>query len=795
MRSLADASARWQDTLKHSSSLAELQRAVKDNGPDSPCISGCRSICWKAFLLNRTTNTTNWSHALLESRSTYSSLRDHFLKYIKHPEYLTAGNSDPLADDADSPWNTVRHDENLRAEILQDVQRLPDEPFYHQPHVQTLILDVLFIYCKLNPDVGGYRQGMHELLAPIVYAVEQDAIDPAGAASDASADLRMIEMLDASFVEHDSFALFAKVMDCAKAFYEIGETGAATPFGQISSKSSIVEKSQYIHEVLLFKVDPELSVHLKNIEILPQVFLIRWIRLLFSREFPFDQMMVLWDTLFSVDPSFDLIDLVCTAMLVRIRWELLEADYTVVLQLLLRYPVPQAPHGPHTFIDDAVYLRDNLNTNGGSALVTKYTGRTPSLIPSDSRPATPSSSGLNLRKKMVGSRSPLSPSRFKPPQTGIEALVGAARNVMERGEKLGINQAVREALVEIRRNVSETRTSMKPTRDLFTEPGPNTAMRAVAVLDQRNRKLAAMLDESMAGLKSLAATDLDDKQKTQDTLEITAAKLQFVKIHLEDSTMELPEEDLASPSVLIPNSGAKKVETGPLNDAVAALALSTPMVLDSPNPDDANVPKPAASPDPSTEIPKPSDPNAMDISADPLGITPTTATSTPTPTPDPPPQRPHPPIPTRSTLAQSSFSWMLEHETTASSSAHNDFFSPRSSLDGSSSRNKRPSSHHHSNSGGNNASRERTAFLFGEVPADAGGKDIRPEDIFGLEPMKPFTKGKGKNRTRTKSVLDIAAGGGILEEEEERVGDRDGIENGEKGGGNGDGDPAYKPLF
>lgn len=182
-----------------------------------------------------------------------------------------------MTDKKQSPWNTYRQDEILRAEIIQDVQRLPDEPFYHQPHIQTLITDVLFIYCKLNPDVGGYRQGMHELLAPIVYVVEQDAIDPADASSDASNDLRMVEMLDASFIEHDSFALFSKVMDSAKAFYETSEssgndTGNAA-FDMQSTRSSIVEKSEYIHDVCLYKVDPELSVHLKSIEVLPQVFL------------------------------------------------------------------------------------------------------------------------------------------------------------------------------------------------------------------------------------------------------------------------------------------------------------------------------------------------------------------------------------------------------------------------------------------------------------------------------------------------------------------------------------------
>lgn len=46
----------------------------------------------------------------------------------------------------------------------------------------------------------------------------------------------------------------------------------------------------------------------------------RWIRLLFGREFPFEQLLILWDTIFAFDPDLELIDLVCVAMLIRIRW-------------------------------------------------------------------------------------------------------------------------------------------------------------------------------------------------------------------------------------------------------------------------------------------------------------------------------------------------------------------------------------------------------------------------------------------------------------------------------------------
>ncbi|KAI0552049.1 rab-GTPase-TBC domain-containing protein [Xylaria curta] len=737
MRSLTDASSRWQETLKHSSSLADLQRATKDNGLGSPCVSGCRSVCWKAFLLNQTTDTVNWTHALLESRSSYASLRDHFLKYSKHPEYLTAGNSDPLADDLDSPWNTYRQDEVMRAEIIQDVQRLPDEPFYHQPHIQTLITDVLFIYCKLNPDIGGYRQGMHELLAPIVYVVDQDAIDPADASSDASNDLRMVEMLDASFIEHDSFTLFSKVMDSAKAFYETSESSGNNignaAFDMQSTRSSIVEKSEYIHDVCLYKVDPELSVHLKSIEVLPQVFLIRWIRLLFSREFPFEQMLELWDTLFSLDPTFKLIDLICTSMLLRIRWDLLEADYSVALQLLLKYPVPQAPNGPHTFIDDAVYLRDHQHTAGGAELITKYTGRSPRSLGA-SRPTTPRRGPPSFRKKLTGARSPLSPPRFRPPPGGVEALFqGAAKNVLEQGERLGINQAVRDAVVEIRRNVQEAKTSMKTSRDLFSEPRPNNTIRAVAAMDRRNRRLASMLDEPITTLVNAGTAtevnDGEDKQKAQDALALAVARLQFIKVYLEDSTLALPDEEDSQdgPGPSSPRPAERKLDSEPLSDAVAAMALNAPMVIDSPNPD--TTPKATSSP-PLPEQDSSSKPVAEDAVAaaaekmdtDPLGVEASSTVQTL--------QRPQLPIPTRSTLAQSSFSWMLEPDVSSSTSASSgSMFGPIASSSGS-----RSDTHRRKPSA--NASRERTAFLFGEVPSDANGNAIREEDIFGLEPIR-----------------------------------------------------------
>jgi TBC1 domain family protein 5 len=205
----------------------------------------------------------------VDARNQYSSLREQYLRYIKHPERLAELSYDPLADDPDSPWDAVRQDELTRAEILQDVQRLPDEPFYHQEPIQMMIVDILFIYCKLNPTSGGYRQGMHELLAPLVLVTSQDSIDRTTAASEGTVEAYMLELLDMSFVEHDVFALFSRIMSRAQSFYEVG--GSSNAGGQ--DQSAIVEKSKHIHDILLMKVDPELANHLRNIEVLPQIFL------------------------------------------------------------------------------------------------------------------------------------------------------------------------------------------------------------------------------------------------------------------------------------------------------------------------------------------------------------------------------------------------------------------------------------------------------------------------------------------------------------------------------------------
>ncbi|KAL6809203.1 RabGAP/TBC [Trichoderma sp. SZMC 28013] len=734
MRSLAETQARWQATQTHCASVEDLQNAVRHNGPSSPCLSGCRSVCWKIFLLSKDGDNIKigWPQSLREKRESYNERRDHFLKFINHPEALTELTIDPLADDPKSPWNTVREDEATRAEILQDVQRLPDEANYHEDYMQRMILDILFVYCKVNPSRGGYRQGMHELLAPILHVVEQDALDRESAtASDDEENLEelMLETIDQSFIEHDAFILFSQLMEHAQSFYEVKDVPNSSPptDGPSQSRfpeqsSAIVDRSKFIHEVCLQKVDPELAAHLTSIEILPQIFLIRWIRLLFSREFPFNQFLVLWDTMLAVDPSLDLIDLICCAMLLRIRWQLLESDYSVCLQLLLKYPPPDQLHGPHTFVDDALYLRDHMNASGGATLIKKYSGRLPNVQKS-AEPAERVSSPLSgldsIRRKGFGLKSPIrSPSKFLQQQGGVENMI---QGVLEKSEKLGINQALRDAVGEIKRNMqglNEGLSSPYP-RVVLADDG---AAKALAVMQRRNDQLASLLEETVMSLRALSVSNLEDKARSLDIIEVAAAKVQFVQIYLQDASMDIPTAD--SPTSEEAQLAAEKREDKEVKKASPPEKENQPLSPGS----GTNAP----GPDPSKANSKLGDVKKPEEIQDPLSNA-AEATSNDSKKEEVLSEgQPKAPaaisIPARSTIAQSSFSWMLEPEESGP---------PQTPPIG-----RSPTAQHKRRN--NNASREKNAFLFGEAPAELDERDpLRSGDIFGMEPM-PTPPAKGK---------------------------------------------------
>lgn len=84
-------------------------------------------------------------------------------------------------------------------------------------------------------------------------------------------------------------------------------------------QSPIVKKCRYIQNTVLQKCDPQLHQFLQKMNIEPQLYMLRWVRLLLGREFHLDDLLILWDAIFSYSTDLQLVDYICAAMLMYIR--------------------------------------------------------------------------------------------------------------------------------------------------------------------------------------------------------------------------------------------------------------------------------------------------------------------------------------------------------------------------------------------------------------------------------------------------------------------------------------------
>lgn len=106
---------------------------------------------------------------------------------------------------------------------------------------------------------------MHEVLAPLLWVVERDAVD---VSATKSVDQTLADMLDSSYIEHDTHTLFALIMQTAKSFFAPSDPGST------SKETPMLARSARIFETYLPKADPELHAHLTKLDIVPQIFLL-----------------------------------------------------------------------------------------------------------------------------------------------------------------------------------------------------------------------------------------------------------------------------------------------------------------------------------------------------------------------------------------------------------------------------------------------------------------------------------------------------------------------------------------
>uniref|UniRef100_A0A8C2K1C1 TBC1 domain family member 5 n=1 Tax=Cyprinus carpio TaxID=7962 RepID=A0A8C2K1C1_CYPCA len=358
----------WDDLFQNNNYLAQIRQAGINGQLRS---SRFRSVCWKLYLDVLPEDKTQWIRRTKEHRAQYEKIKE---THITNPR-KAAGQQDlvvnnPLSQDEGSLWNKFFQDKELRAMIKQDVLRtFPEMLYFQEEDVRTKLTDILFCYARENEQLL-YKQGMHELLAPIVFVLHCDhqAFQHASETANPSEEVKVL--LDPKFHEHDAYAMFSLLMETAEPWFSSFEREVrkgkeemltSIPFARpqdLGPSVAIVTKVNRIQDQLVKKHDIELYMHLNRLEIAPQIYGIRWVRLLFGREFPLQDLLVVWDALFADSITLDLVDYVFVAMLLYIRDALIASNFQTCLGLLMHYP----PIGDiHSLLLKALFLRDPKN--------------------------------------------------------------------------------------------------------------------------------------------------------------------------------------------------------------------------------------------------------------------------------------------------------------------------------------------------------------------------------------------------------------------------------------------------
>ncbi|KAE9609872.1 hypothetical protein Lal_00006856 [Lupinus albus] len=394
-----------------------------------------RSLQWRINLgvlpSSPSTSIDDLRRTTADSRRRYASLRGHLLvdpHISKDGSRSPSPNliiDNPLSQNPDSTWGRYFRNAELERMVDQDLSRLyPEHGSYFQtPGCQGTLRRILLLWCLRHPECG-YRQGMHELLAPLLYVLQVDVeshsdvrkvyedhftdrfdglfcqendlsynfdfrkspdlmddeigshgnamkiktldeLDPKirtivllSDAYGAEGELGIV--LSEKFMEHDAYCMFDALMNGSRGSVAMVDFFSYSPLaGSHSGLPPVIEASTALY-YLLSCVDSSLHSHLVDLGVEPQYFALRWLRVLFGREFSLANLLIIWDEIFlsdndkvvkcaedNTDSGFNIfhssrgafISAMAVAMLLHLRTSLLATENpTTCLQRLLSFP-------------------------------------------------------------------------------------------------------------------------------------------------------------------------------------------------------------------------------------------------------------------------------------------------------------------------------------------------------------------------------------------------------------------------------------------------------------------------
>ncbi|CAD7701447.1 unnamed protein product [Ostreobium quekettii] len=173
-------------------------------------------------------------------------------------------------------------------------------PFFKSERAGSLkvLRNVLLTYTMFNFDLG-YCQGMSDLASPIVYVMCRD--------------VKTKDQTRWAEVEAEAFWCFAGLMEWLECNFHTDQRGMHAQLVSLRK--------------LLQLLDPQLYAFLERKDCLNFFFCFRWLLIHFKREFPFDEVLRLWEVLWSRHLSEHFHLYMCIAILMHHRRAIMDADF------------------------------------------------------------------------------------------------------------------------------------------------------------------------------------------------------------------------------------------------------------------------------------------------------------------------------------------------------------------------------------------------------------------------------------------------------------------------------------
>lgn len=337
--------------------LSTLRHLVMSGGiPDTTDDPTLRATVWK-LLLGYLPPTK--SHRQQELHTRHSQYSQFCKELIVNPHDDNNNNNQdevedhPLSIHQGSKWKEHFQDVEIKEQIDRDVLRThPDMHFFSGDELAAVLHREemkrgLYLYAKLNPGLT-YVQGMNELFAPLYYlfTIEKAGNDNQSSSGDDGDDDKNHQS-SPSAAEVAAFFCFVELMGEFRDHF----------CKQLDNSLVGIRATLSRLSTLLRRHDEDLWLRLEIVNaIQPQYYAFRWITLALTQEFAFFDALKLWDALIaqSVGERNDYLLLLCLAMLLRAREDLMQLDFAESLKLLQHYP----PIDVSVLVDSAESLKN-----------------------------------------------------------------------------------------------------------------------------------------------------------------------------------------------------------------------------------------------------------------------------------------------------------------------------------------------------------------------------------------------------------------------------------------------------